>query len=89
MSLHKKISNLKDFDFYGSMGIVAELLQKDPKEMTQEEFELLRSNFMKLFFWCSNKEHEVKILEKIGEEYRNDIKSQNEELNKLKKLFKV
>lgn len=71
------------------MGIVAELLKKDIKEYSEDDYNTLRHSFYKLFHWCHNKKDEVDILERIGEEYRNKIIDQEEELEKLKKLFKI
>jgi|TARA_R100000455_G_C6273205_1_gene130533 hypothetical protein len=71
------------------MGIVSELLKKDVKEYSEDDYETLRNSFYKLFHWCHNKQDEVKILENIAEEYRAKIIDQTEELEKLRKLFKI
>ena len=68
------------------MGIVAELLKKDIKEYSEDDYNTLRHSFYKLFHWCHNKKDEVDILERIGEEYRNKIIDQ-EDLKYRKKNY--
>ena len=89
MSLHEKITNLKDFSFYGHMGVVAELLKKNHNEFTEEELNILRQSFIKVFHWFHNKQEEIRIMTDISKDYRERVVATEKELAKLKKLFKV